>query len=265
VKSKVALAVAIALAILAAVGIRAYLRQEVEKRTGEQKLVPVLAAAKNIRAGAQVFSDMVQEKMVDQLSVQDRQPILAYEARKIYSQRIQKAARAGQLLMWDHFKTPSKREAPDEGLLVGYRQITVPVDKVTGCAGRLLPGTTVDVLVTLRKRPRPNAPIEAVTQPALTGVKVAAVDLRTRRPYEFLSSKERREYAAYSTVTLEVLPGQAALLAFLADQGKMHLVIRSPDDPTGTDPANWQKISIENLDAVIRRAAEAKPEAVAAE
>ena len=262
-KSKIALAVAVALAILTAVGIKAYLKQRTEESRGKVKTVKVLVAAKKMKKGDTIYSDSVKEFAVDQRSVKDRRTILASDARSIMKKKIQQNVDVNDFLNWSFFSTESRRRDPARSTPEGFRQVTIPVDKVTGCAGRLLPGTIVDVLVTLRVRTNPDRPVEPVTQTVLTGMRVVATDLHASEVYEFRSARERRDYAAYSTVTLRALPLQAALLAFLADQGKLHLVIRGPSDATGMDPSKLDKITLENLDTLIRKAASEKPSAAA--
>ena len=263
-KSKVALAVAIALAILAAVGIRAYLRQQEQKYQTTRKTVPILIAKTTIKKGVRLTNAMIEDKEVDAVSVQDGRTIFPRNLDKVIGQPILTDVRPGEWLLWTFFAGESSKEDPSAGLTPGYRQITLPVDKVTGCAGRLLPGTLVDVLCTLRVHTSPNTPIESVTQTVLTGMRVMATDLNIRTPNTFLSSRERLDFAAYSTVTLRALPLQAVLLAFLTDQGKIHLIIRSPDDPTGQDPTMIEKVTLDKLGPLIKQASEEKPAAVPA-
>lgn len=260
-KSKVALAVAVALAILTAVGIKIYLKDQAEEGRGKRKTVKVLVAAKNLKKGDTVYSDSVSELAVDQSMVKDGRTILARDARSIMKRKIQRNVNAGDLLSRLFFSAESRRRDPARNMPEGYRQVTIPVDKVTGCAGRLLPGTVVDVLVTLRVRTNPDRPVEPVTQTVLTGMRVIATDLHSSEVYEFRSSRQRRDYAAYSTVTLRALPLQAGLLAFLADQGKLHLVIRAPGDATHMDPSKLDKITLDSLDTLIQKAANEEPPA----
>ncbi len=251
-KSKVALAVAIALAILAAVGIKAYITGKERQITGKSKTVEILVAAKDIPAGAVVEGDMVVAKEVPQEAVVSGLTILATDInRGVVGFQILQAAKAGQPILWSFFGARSERSLPSAGLASGYRQIAIPVDKVTGCAGRLIPGTVVDVLATLRVRRTPNAPVEPVTQTVLTGMTVVATDLYEAAPYRYMTSTQRRDMAAYSTVTLRALPHQAALLAFLADQAKLHLVIRAPDDASWKNPREIDKVSLDNLDGIV--------------
>jgi len=261
VKSKIALAVAVALALLTAVSIRAYIRQKTDTAGAKRKTVKVLVAAKSLKKGDTVYNDSISELEVDQLQVSDGRTLLASDARRILKRKVLSNVQKGVFLKWSFFSTESQREDPARDTPEGFRQVTIPVDKVTGCAGRLLPGTIVDVLVTLRVRRDANSPVEPVTQTVLTGMRIIATDLHARQVHQFLSARERRDFATYSTVTLRVLPLQATLLAFLADQGKMHLVIRGPDDGTGMDPSKIDKITLDNLDTLIQKAAREKPPA----
>lgn len=261
-KAKVALAVAIALAIIAAVGIRSYIRQEVQSKVGTRKMVTILVAKNTIKKDTKLTADMVEEREADASTLQEERNVLRRDLERFLGQPLTTTVEAGKALLWANFMRETTSENPAASLPSGYRQITIPVDKVTGCAGRLLPGSVVDVLVTLRVRRGENAQtVEPVTQTVLTHMEVVATDLNTRQPYAFepLSPTERRDFAAYSTVTLKALPLQAVLLAFLAEQGKMHLLIRGPDDPTGQDPSKIDKVSLDNLDTLIKKASEEKP------
>ena len=51
--------------------------------------------------------------------------------------------------------------------------------------------------------------------------------------------------------TLKALPQQAALLAWMADQGKIHLAIRAPDDDTALDPSSVDKVTLDNIDTIV--------------
>ncbi len=255
-KSKVALAVAIALAIIAAIGIRSYLFQKEQAMRGKQTLVPVVVAATNIRSGETLRTNMVIDDQFDVRMVKHGGVILTSDLPRVLGQPLTSNVQADEPLLWSHFRSRSIIENPAAGLPVGYRQIAIPVDKVTGAAGRLLPGTIVDVLVTLRVRDERSSQIKPVTQQVLTNMRVVATDLHAREVTQFDSARQRRDIASYSTVTLQAKPIQATLLAFLADQGKMHLVIRGPADPTATDPSAIEKISLDNLDTIIRKAAQ---------
>lgn len=261
-KSKVALIVAICLAFLAAIGIKVYLSRQKQDAAKAVKTVPVLFAAKEIKKGTAVSTEMVMIKDVPQTGVQDGRTLVREDLSQVLRKRVMVDVHEGEQLLWSDFIGQPGVEDVQSDLGPGYRRVTIPVDKVTGCAGLLLPGSVVDIYVALRVRTNPNGPIEPVTQLVMTGMKVVATDLNVRVPSAFLSERDRRDFAAYSTVTLRALPLQANLLVFLAEQGKIHLVTRSPDDPTMQDPSKVDKVNFDNLDTIIKKAAEEKPPAL---
>lgn len=258
-KSKLALVVAIALALLTAVGIKSYLAQETALHKESRKTVKVLYATRKIPRGTALSPDMVNVKEVLVEAVQDGRNVFPEQLSGKLGQPVQRDVAQNALLYHEFFISNTSAENPASGMAPGFRQITIPVDKVTGLAGRLLPDSTVDILCTMRVRAGGNSSTqESVTQTVLTGVQVVATDLNVRKPAEFFSERQRRDYGSYSTVTLKVTPIQAEILAFLVDQGKLHLVIRAADDPTGRDPSRLDKITMENLDVMIKKACEDK-------
>jgi pilus assembly protein CpaB len=256
-KSRAALFVAILLAGLAAIGLRAYMTQMRRQYTARSKQVPVLFAARNIRSGTSIGAEMVEERMVDELAVQDGRTLMQQDLGRILGLPILANVAAGEMLRWDYFRKARGQIDSSTGLdTPGFRAITIPVDKVSGCGGRLLPGSQVDILATIRERGTdPNQPVQPVTLTALTDIRVIATDLNAQVPSTFVSSRERRDFAAYSTVTLRVDDVAARLLVHLVDQAKIHLVIRAPDDDTGLDPTVMERVTTRNLDQMIQRAA----------
>jgi pilus assembly protein CpaB len=101
------------------------------------------------------------------------------------------------------------------------RAVTIPVDEVTGVAGYITPGDKVDVLVTIED--------EEINDGALTTytlfqyITVLAIG-------ELPREVEDDESRLVSTVTLEVTPEQAEVLAFSYQSGSFHLALRSPAD-----------------------------------
>ena len=256
-KSKVALAVAIALAIIAAIGIRAYIGQKERQFSGRQKNVYILVASKRIHKGTAISPDMLGEKAIPEDRVLDSRLILNTDHHKVNQRKVARTINAGEPLYWSDFPGRAESADPTTGLEAGYRAITVPVDKVTGCAGRLLPGTIIDVIAPVPIDPklqtRQNK--EPKMNIVLTKLRVLATDLNIQRPAAFLSAKHRREFAAYSTVTLHARPKEAVVLAYLAKEGTLHLVIRTPDDPAVTDTEQFKGVSKENLGEVLREIA----------
>jgi pilus assembly protein CpaB len=102
-----------------------------------------------------------------------------------------------------------------------YRAVSVKVDPIIGVAGFVTPGARVDVLATLRRTDwRSKQPY---AKAVLQNVKVLAIDQK-------LEEVAHGEPELVSVVTLEVKPGQAEELTFMAHEGKLQLALRSPSD-----------------------------------
>ena len=105
----------------------------------------------------------------------------------------------------------------------GMRALSVRVNDVIGVAGYVLPGTKVDVLVTVS----PTAKTEDMTSKViLTNVQVLAAGTRIERDVE------KDKPISVSVVTLLVDPLQAEALTLASTEGKIQLALRNPLDAT---------------------------------
>jgi pilus assembly protein CpaB len=100
-----------------------------------------------------------------------------------------------------------------------HRAISVRVDPVIGVAGFVVPGSHVDVLVTLM-RDSDNKP---VSKAILQDVEVLAIDQK-------LEEAKEGEPELVQVVTLETNPEQAEKLTYAAHQGRLQLALRNPSD-----------------------------------
>jgi pilus assembly protein CpaB len=105
----------------------------------------------------------------------------------------------------------------------GMRALSVRVNDVIGVAGYVLPGTKVDVLVTVS----PTSQMQDMTSKViLTNVQVLAAGTRIERDVE------EDKPISVSVVTLLVDPLQAEALTLAATEGKIQLALRNPLDAT---------------------------------
>jgi pilus assembly protein CpaB len=103
----------------------------------------------------------------------------------------------------------------------GMRALSVRVNDVIGVAGYVLPGTRVDVLVTVS----PTQQVQDMTSKViLTNVQVLAAGTRIER------NAEDDEPVSVSVVTLMVDPLQAEALTLASTEGKIQLALRNPLD-----------------------------------
>jgi pilus assembly protein CpaB len=107
------------------------------------------------------------------------------------------------------------------GSLIGTdrRAMAVKVDSVAIVAGFVTPGSSVDVIATVRRDNR-SQPYTGVI---LQDLRVLAIDQKLEQAGE-------AEPELASVVTLEVTPAQAQKLAYAVNEGSLQLVLRNPMD-----------------------------------
>jgi pilus assembly protein CpaB len=102
----------------------------------------------------------------------------------------------------------------------GMRAMSVRVDDVVGVAGFVLPGTRVDVVVTMDQA---NVLTEAATRVVLQNIEVISAGQSIER-------NPQGEPVQVPVVTLLVDPEQAEELAMAHTNGRLQLALRSPMD-----------------------------------
>jgi len=110
----------------------------------------------------------------------------------------------------------------------GMRAISIRVNEVIGVAGFVVPGTHVDVLVTLKG---------ASDRDSLTRVVVSDVQVLTAGTrFDQEKSRDGQPIAA-GVVTLLVLPEDAERIALASNEGSLVLTLRNPMDRKPTESA----------------------------
>ncbi|HKQ56737.1 MAG TPA: Flp pilus assembly protein CpaB [Candidatus Eisenbacteria bacterium] len=99
------------------------------------------------------------------------------------------------------------------------RAASLEVNQVSGVSGFVLPGDRVDVLTTIDPR---GAYEDAVTRTVLQNIEVLAAGQKTEQ--------QDNKPITVQSVTLLVAPEGAETLALALHEGKIHLVLRNPDD-----------------------------------
>ena len=123
------------------------------------------------------------------------------------------------------------------------RASSLEVSNVSGVSGFVLPGDRVDVLTTVDGR---GANEDAVTRTVLQNTEVLAAGQKTEQ-------KDNKPITVQS-VTLLVDPDGAETLALAMHEGKIHLVLRNPDDQEVVRVA-----SLSTREMLDRKALAAKP------
>lgn len=110
----------------------------------------------------------------------------------------------------------------------GKRAVSIYIDKVKGISGLLQPGDKVDVIAIPPRQGEAVPPAVAI----LRGVRVLAVG----NMMETSSATPDPQYINFTTVTLEVTPTQANLLAMADQNATLRLSLRSPREPSNSLP-----------------------------
>lgn len=118
----------------------------------------------------------------------------------------------------------------------GMRAVSIPVDRVKDVAGLVQPGDRVDIIA-IPPAKNTGPPPKAVT--ILRAVRVLAVGNALENPSATPSPQEEQAV----TVTLEVSPGQANLLAWADSNATLRLALRSPREPSRSQLAQELTLS----------------------
>lgn len=116
----------------------------------------------------------------------------------------------------------------------GMRAVSVRVDEVIGVAGFVVPGTRVDVVVTLSQR---NGHGDATSLVAVQNVQVLAAG-------QSIQQDSAGKPQTATVITLLVTPQQAETLALASSEGRIQLALRNTLDPGSTTTAGTRVSSM---------------------
>jgi pilus assembly protein CpaB len=105
----------------------------------------------------------------------------------------------------------------------GMRAISIKVNEVVGVAGFVLPGTHVDLVVTVTRQQ------ESMSRTVVSNVQVLTAGTNIDQ------SKKTGEPIATSVITLMVTPEDAERVALASSEGKIILMLRNPLDKLPTE------------------------------
>jgi pilus assembly protein CpaB len=126
----------------------------------------------------------------------------------------------------------------------GYRAMTVKVDDAAGISGFIMPGTMVDVVVTIDPR-EGSGNQDPISKIVLQNIKVLANGQNIDKP------ENEREANSVKAVTLQVTPEQAEKLALASTEGKLQLMMRNQIDQGDEQTKGINKRSLLNGDTAV--------------
>ena len=215
-RSKSVLALAIVLGALAALAGYAGLKstaQQVAQNTSKH-MVPVVIAAADLTFGTKLDRAQLRVVRYPKESV----PAGAFSNPDSVTGQTTKIFLAAREAI-----TATKLSSRGGGLSMlvrpGYRATSLEVNQVSGVSGFVLPGDRVDVLCTVDGRGNDQ---EATTKTILQNAEVLASGQKT--------TQQDNKPITVQAVTILVDPMGAERLALGLHEGKVHLVLRNPDD-----------------------------------
>jgi pilus assembly protein CpaB len=203
--------------VLAAVSVSRYLSSA---QAYSKNLIPVAVAKVAIPVGTKIVAEQV---MVVQFP-KESMPDGAFESGEKLAGRVAVTNIAPREPITEARLAPEGTAGGLSAVIPeGYRAMTVKVDDVVGLSGFVMPGTLVDVVVTID--PAEHAGMQnPISKIVLQNIKVLASGQNIDKP------EDQREANSVKAVTLQVTPEQAEKLALAATEGKLQLVMRNSID-----------------------------------
>jgi len=257
VKTKVAFAAALILAIAAAIGVREIIESYKAEESGKQ--LSVAYAAVQLNVGDELMKEKV--KVAKRIGITARAGDITSDGLvNVIGKKVTRFVPTGDVLNYGDFERPAAETSFTSSVLKDHRAITIPVDQVSGVAGLIQPRDRVDVLATMQYSgaARPSGSTGTTeTMTVLENVRVLAVDNRSAQ-YASIPDRLRREgRSGYTSVTLLVTPEEARILTLAQSQaqGMLMLTLRNPMD----NSSDVQKTSLDDLwDSITKAAAKHK-------
>ncbi len=248
----------VVLALAAVLLINVYLQQQSknlqmqarrELARMQERLGSILIASKDIPKGASIEASMLETRSIPKEYIQPQ--AVSFPERIIGMVTLVPISKGEQITLT---KLASTKQAFASSLAmatpVGKRAISISVDNIASLLGMVKPGDYVDVIglipVPVQTQEGKQATQMAVV-PLFQNVLVLATgrDLAGALPSEERYKKEEGSTSVSSAmITLALFPQEASLIAFVQEQGKLRLVLRSPADSgiEPVQPASWDTL-----------------------
>jgi len=260
-KDKLPLVAAVICGLVAVFAVNKYIKEKTTIREAEK--VTVLTAAKDIPVGSEIGADHITAKgtlstcqilkrhasRLHILVPSGKSPAATQEAERIRltitGRKANRAIPKGEAILWSDFveeegqkKLSDKLAPPEAPCGEERRAVAVPVDEVSAVGYHIVPGDHVDVLVTLEPKVLRYSNIGMLQQ--MAGGDIPNFMLEGEGPKTTLlmqdvvvlatgqSLAQGADARGYSTITLDVLPKEAALLVHARRIGSLMFVLRSP-------------------------------------
>ncbi len=216
--------------------------EEAKKRVllTQKNLATVVVAKQDILAGTALKESMLAEETVNRAIIQPRAAIsIDRVVDKIAIVPISK----GEQVLLNKVTISGQEGSLSMKVPSGKRAISVSLDNISSVGGMLRPGDHVDV-VGMVPIPAVNAEGKQVNQLATMPLFQDVLILAVGQEFTSISSARKEERLASPVITLALSPQEANLIVFVQEQGKLRLILRSPEDTQvqRVAPASWETL-----------------------
>lgn len=243
---------AVIFALLAGVGTMIYLkilehRLKARLSPPEKEMIHVVVASKDLPAGSAVDTTTMAVRSVPREYV-NSDVLTPDQFNSIQGAVLVKPLESGKMLTSDFIDLNIPKDFSGT-IQLGHRAITITVDEVNSISGMIRPGNFVDLFTRLSAASVPalaSSGSGEVVIPVLEDVLVLATDNVSARPNEdeFRHLDSRTKEKAYNTLTLEVTPKEAALIAIAETRGSLIATLRNTNETGGI---LFNKVSLADL------------------
>ena len=219
--SKGLLAIALFLSLVTSVLVYKFLSQSVQKPTVVEGDIIVVARL-DIPAKTRITAAMVQEARIPPNFVQNG---AMRDMSRVIDMVASEMIVAGEQVIERRLLTDAKKAGFTGLIPQGKRALTVGVSEITGVAGLLKAGDTVDMIVTFDQQ----IVGDHVSQILLQNILVLAVNKDSEVAQERDPKREAPKDAGVvrmTTVTLALSPDEAARVAMAEEKGKLRFALR---------------------------------------
>jgi len=246
-KQRIIIIIGIVLALAAVFMTKTYIDQQRQQVIAEAKKkiayieqslpksqVKALIASRDIPKGAIIKADSLDTSIIPE---QYLQPQAVSSAERVLGMVAVLPIAKGEQITLSKLVQPRQLGGLAEGTPIGKRAVTISVDSLSGLGGMIKPGNYVDVIALLPV-PVTTADGKQVNQiavmPLFQNILVLAVGQDTGTISASSGGKKAQEGERRSDssplITLALSPQEANLIAFVQEQGKLRLTLRSPAD-----------------------------------
>lgn len=256
---KLALILGVVLGLIAVFLVKVYLDQQtaiIQEQTKKELLkkqqmqAEVVIAKEDIPKGTTLQESMLEIKVVPKDYLQPR---AVSSIERILGMVTAVPISKGEQITTTKLLSPQQASSTAGGSLamatpIGKRAITISVDNISSLAGMIRPGDYVDVMGMLPipvQTPDGKQINQVAVVPLFQNVLVLAVGQQLGQAVPSEDRYRKSEKLESSPlITLALSPQEANLIAFVAEQGKIRLILRSPADSKIEPimPASWDTL-----------------------